>query len=118
MNCWGWATWADRWQYFERDKEKLVKTWDKEKVKRFNLDGSCNFWGQVVDNYSGKLNTWGIFWYASIFEHDGLCLNPVRSFVQNIGHDGSGENCVKSVNYLPKKLSEDIYTHEYPIFIT
>jgi len=18
MNCWGWATWADRWQYFEK----------------------------------------------------------------------------------------------------
>ncbi len=62
-------------------------------INRFNLDGAHNFWGQVTANVSGKLNTWAIFWYATIFEHNGLCLNPTVSYVQNIGLDGSGENC-------------------------
>ncbi len=96
MNCWGWATWADRWQHFEKKPEKLVRNWTRKKIKRFNLDNSCDFWEQVKANYSGKLNTWAIFWYATIFEQNGLCLNPVNSFVENIGHDGSGENCGKT----------------------
>ena len=43
-------------------------------------------------NKKNKLNTWAIFWNATIFYHNGLCLNPVKSLVKNIGFDGSGEN--------------------------
>ncbi|HHR6038929.1 TPA: hypothetical protein ACS70C_003348 [Providencia alcalifaciens] len=93
MNCWGWATWKDRWQYFEKSPQKLVTSWSQETIQKFNLDGYHNFWSQVEENISGKLNTWAIFWYATIFSHEGLCLNPTTSFVANIGNDGSGENC-------------------------
>lgn len=99
MNCWGWATWADRWKHFRKDPAHQVETWDKEKIARFNLDGAHDFWGQVEANRKGRLNTWAIFWYASIFENHGLCLNPARSFVHNIGHDGSGENCGYSEDF-------------------
>lgn len=93
MNCWGWATWADRWQHFTKNPQQLVQSWSKDEIKRFNLDGKYNFWSQVTANVQGKLNTWAIFWYATIFKHHGLCLNPAQSYVANIGHDGSGENC-------------------------
>jgi len=99
MNCWGWATWADRWQYFEKDIEKLIKTFSKDDIKRFNLDGYENFWSQVIANQEGKINTWAIFWYATIFKQNGLCLNPVQTFVENIGHDGSGVHCGESNVY-------------------
>jgi GR25 family glycosyltransferase involved in LPS biosynthesis len=95
MNCWGWATWSDRWKCFSKEPKRLVESWSREKIRRFNLDGTYDFWGQVTANDKGKLNTWAIFWYATIFEAGGLCLNPVRSFVRNIGNDGSGENCGK-----------------------
>lgn len=108
MNCWGWATWADRWQCFEKYPEKLVQTWVPKKIHRFNLDGAHNFWEQVELNYSGKLNTWAIFWYVTIFEHDGLCLNPVRSLVENIGHDGSGENCGNNDTFRVRLLPQSI----------
>ena len=93
MNCWGWATWSDRWMYFKKDPEDLIQTWTKESIDKFNLDRSYDFWSQITDNYNKKINTWAVFWYATIFSHDGLCLNPTASFVTNIGHDGSGENC-------------------------
>ncbi len=93
MNCWGWATWADRWQHFSKEPERLKSEWTAEQKKRFDLEGSGVFWSQVEANLSKKINTWAIFWYATIFEHDGLCLNPTLSYVENIGHDGSGENC-------------------------
>lgn len=93
MHCWGWATWADRWLHFEKKPQELVGTFTPEMIKQFNLDGYQNFWAQVVLNANGKINTWAIFWYATIFKNNGLCLSPFNSYVQNIGLDGSGVHC-------------------------
>ncbi len=99
MNCWGWATWADRWKYYERNIDKIIESFSEQDIYRFNLDGTHNFWEQVIGNKKGEINTWAIFWYATIFKNNGLCLNPSKSFVQNIGHDGSGVNCGQSDVY-------------------
>lgn len=93
MNCWGWATWSDRWVYFEKEPQKIIKEWKKNDILSFNLNGAEDFWAQVIANEKGKINTWAIFWYATIFANKGLCLNPSGSLVNNIGNDGSGENC-------------------------
>lgn len=93
MHCWGWATWEDRWSHFEKNPQALIEAFTPEMIKRFNLDGFQNFWAQVVLNSKGKINTWAIFWYTTIFLRDGLCLNPFNSYVQNIGLDGSGVHC-------------------------
>lgn len=90
MNCWGWATWADRWQYFEKNPGQLVKEFDRKSIAQFDLEGTGVFWSQVLGNLQGRLNTWAIFWYATIFKHQGLCLNPAVSYVENIGFDGTG----------------------------
>lgn len=93
MNCWGWATWKDRWSYFEKDTDMLIKSFSKSDIQKFNLDGCENFWNQVKANHKGRINTWAIYWYATIFQQNGLCLNPRQSYVDNIGVDGSGVNC-------------------------
>ena len=54
-----------------------------------------NCWSQIIANAEGRLNTWAIFWYAHIFLNKGLCLNPIRTQILNIGLDGSGQNCGK-----------------------
>ena len=90
MSCWGWATWRDRWVHFKKEPSPLINSFSKQDIYRFNLEGGGDFWSQVLANYSGKINTWAVFWYATIFQNDGLCLNPVVSLVKNIGLDGSG----------------------------
>lgn len=79
--------------HFEKDVESTIDSFSKSDIKKFNVDGAFNFWRQVLDNKSGKINTWAIFWYATIFKHNGLCLNPMSTHVQNIGGDGSGTHC-------------------------
>ena len=96
MNCWGWATWADRWKHYEKNIGKTLKEFSKEEIDRLNLDGAEDFFGQVTANYEKKINTWAIFWYVTIFNKNGLCLNPAQTFVENIGHDGSGMHCGNS----------------------
>lgn len=93
MNCWGWATWKNRWQYFEKNPEQLINDFSEDMIKDFDLDGSGNFWYQVVANASKRIDTWAIFWYATIFKNNGFCVNPYFSHAKNIGLDGSGAHC-------------------------
>jgi hypothetical protein len=87
---WGWATWARAWQNFEPDIDKLIQQFTAPQINSFSIDGTMNFWKQVQEFKAGKNNSWAIRWYASIFLKGGLSLNPSRSLVHNIGHDGTG----------------------------
>jgi hypothetical protein len=93
MNCWGWASWADRWQHYRDDPHRILRDWDRDMRRRYNLDGAHDSFCQIEDNATGRIHTWACFWHTTIFEAGGLCLTPTRSFVQNIGLDGTGEHC-------------------------
>ena len=99
MNCWGWATWDNRWARYEKNVGKIIREFSKADIKGLNLDGSEAFYNQVIANKNEQINTWAIFWYTTIFKNNGLCVNPTQSFVENIGHDGSGVNCVGSTAF-------------------
>jgi hypothetical protein len=107
MQCWGWATWKDKWSYFEKNIDKLISTFTLYDKYRFNVNGSCSNWQQVIANKNGVIDTWAVFWSAAIYLNHGLCLSPTASLVENIGFDGSGVHCgatsAYSVNILTKK---------------
>ena len=44
----------------------------------------------LVDQINNKNDSWAIRWYASTFVKNMYTLYPSKSFVQNIGTDGSG----------------------------
>lgn len=97
FNCWGWATWKDKWICFKKDASYYLRVFTKAQKYEFNVDNCLDYWSQIEDNYKGIRNTWFIFWYASAFLKGGLCLYPPKSLVKNSGCDGTGENC--SVEY-------------------
>lgn len=97
--CWGWATWKRVWEGFERNPKDLLKRYTKDEIYRFNIDGAYDYWGQVLDNAEGVKYTWAVFFYEWIFRHSGLCLFPNKSLAQNIGFDGTGENCGKDTKF-------------------
>ena len=99
MNCWGWATWANRWKHYEKNIDRTIASFSRQDIHKFNLDGTHDFWSQVIANKRRKINTWAIFWYVTIFKNRGLCLNPSQTFIKNIGCDGSGAHCSKLYSY-------------------
>lgn len=90
-DCWGWGTWRDRWELFNPNGQELLDQLEsRELLKEFDLDGAYPFSGMLKDQIAGKNNSWAIRWHASIFLQNKLTLYPARTYVVNIGFDGSG----------------------------
>ncbi len=110
-NCWGWATWSNRWKNFKKNPNEIINKWSKKKIKKFNFDGTYNFFSQIQRNEDRTLNSWAIFWYSTIFNKQGLCINPIKSMTKNIGMGESATNTKKiekilnsSVNNIDHKI--------------
>lgn len=109
-SSWGWATWERAWQHFEPNIDVLLAQFDAKKKADFSIDHKMNFWKQMQDFKKGKINSWAIRWYASIFLKGGLTLNPAQSLVNNIGNDGTGIHSgiseIYNVIINPKPITE------------
>jgi hypothetical protein len=90
-DCWGWATWRDRWQVYNPNGRELLSQLRERKLTRaFDFDHTMSFTKMLKEQISGKVDSWAIRWHASCFLRDLLILYPGRSLVQNIGNDGTG----------------------------
>jgi hypothetical protein len=90
-DCWGWATWNNKWSIFESDGKKLLDNLRKKNLEReINFNDVYNYKEMLKDQIKGKNDSWAIRWYASAFLKDMLTLYPGQSYVQNRGFDNEG----------------------------
>lgn len=93
---WGWGTWQRAWMHFDKDMKgfNLLRE-DATSKKRFNLDDSYPYFEMCIAQFDGKIDSWAIRWYLSVFISNGVTLFPVKTLIKNIGFDGSGTHCVR-----------------------
>jgi hypothetical protein len=97
---WGWATWARAWERLNLDSIAMLESLQSpDRRHAFNLNGAYPYFEHLSQQAEGKLDVWGVRWYASMFVAGGLCLYPGRSLVQNIGMDGTGMHCGRSSDF-------------------
>ena len=102
-DCWGWATWRDRWSGFEPDGRKLLNQLKvKGLCKEFNLENSLKNTDLLENQIAGKIDSWAIRWHASMFLQNRLGVFPPESLVLNLGLDGSGTHEIKSTLFKTK----------------
>lgn len=122
-NSWGWATWKRAWDHFNPDINELTKDFKRRDIDRFTVNRTENFWRQVKQFKAGKINSWAIRWYLSIFNQNGLVLYPRHSMTHNIGTDGTGthsdvdeiykvELAESKIKYFPSKVEESEKAYE------
>ena len=106
---WGWATWKRGWDLFNPNAEQLINLL-KQKKALYELDfnNSYPFYSLLKKVKKGKISSWGVCWYASIFLNEKLTLFPVYSMVKNIGMVGT------NINSDSTKFLGDRY-YEHPI---
>ncbi|MEM5871822.1 MAG: glycosyltransferase, partial [Candidatus Aenigmatarchaeota archaeon] len=82
ISSWGWATWSDRWKYFDYNAEKLLKEIQEKKLEdKFNLNGAFDYIQLLQDQIQGRVSSWAICWYAQVFLHNAFTLFPKFSLV-------------------------------------
>lgn len=111
INSCGWATWKNRWSYFEQDYRILARI-----KKNSYLNQQFHIWGEDLESYllgnvKGICDSWAVFWALKVIEKDGYCVAPYKSLIENIGFDGSGVHC--GANKIDVAMSEDAQTKEF-----
>lgn len=92
MHPWGWATWKRSWDLLNLNTKYLLRKM-RFKVKKFNLGGNCGSYGNLYCQKVGKVDSWYIRFYASLFLNKKLNLFPKQAMVINGGLDDSGTHC-------------------------
>jgi len=107
-DCWGWATWKDRWEQASfSGKELLNQIRTKKLANEFNLEGSNNYVDLLEKQILGEINSWAILWHASMFLQNRLSLYPPYSLVSNEGGDGLGTHFGNNQLY-SQKISDEM----------
>ena len=102
-DCWGWATWRDRWDLFENNPDKLLNKINSMNLSyEFSLEKRAGFYNMLKDTCKGKIDSWAIRWHASMYLQNKLTLYPKVSFIHNIGNDGSGTHKAKTDSFKTK----------------
>lgn len=113
---WGWGTWKRAWDKFNPDalavKNAIAA---KGNISKLNMDNTFEFyWG--LKAVAKKQFSWNTIWHSVVFLNDGLCLYPKKSLVNNIGHDGSGTNCMPDERFnRDEALAENVSITPIPL---
>jgi len=107
--CWGWSTWKNKWENFECNAEALLGKFTQAKKEEFNHYNHFDYFKMLELQAMKKIDSWGIRWHASAFLKGLYSLYPRRSFVHNIGMDGTGVHSTKT-NAFDTKIE-----HEFPV---
>jgi hypothetical protein len=101
-----WGTWKRAWKFFKKEynlKQKINKS--KNFKRRVFLAGRDLIpMLEKQSKYEG--DSWAVFWALNIIENNGLCINPTKPRIKNIGFDDSGVHS-KSTNKFDVNLYED-----------
>ena len=119
-SCWGWAICSDKWVKFRKflknrndQLDEYIKIKESKKLKYlFNYNGSFNYLSMLRNHFNNKVNSWGIIFYLYLFKTNSFCFFPPRSFIKNIGFDGTGNHNSKS-NLFNSNKSSDL-SFKYP----
>lgn len=107
--CWGWATWSDRWNKADwgiTDYDVFIK--DKHSIKKFCRGGN-SLLPMLQDQLNGNIDSWAIRWEYCMSKNDALCIRPCNSLTKNIGFDCSGVHC----GFIKEKELPRLYDGKY-----
>lgn len=103
---WGFGIWKDRFDEIMDDCHKSkynINFLDKTVIKKMKIMGDEIFY-MVKADMKGELDALDVKITYQQITKDLYSVYPRKSLVQNIGHDGSGVHCGKTVKNNHKKL--------------
>lgn len=91
IGSWGWATWHRAWKHFDPDPRDWRRIQSEPDTRQaFNLGGAADFASMLRAQMEGRIDSWVIRWYWTVFNRGGLVCYPPTTLVLNKGFDRSG----------------------------
>lgn len=92
-DCWGWASWKDRWESIDWDVKDYKKFIFSGRLRKKMNRGGEDMARMLDAQMAGEINSWAIRWGYAAAMQDKVIIHPTVSRVMNIGFDGDGTNC-------------------------
>jgi len=107
-DCWGWGTWKRAWKEYNNNSKYLINLIKSKKLQReFDFNYSYPYL-EMLRLTDKKNHSWAIKWYASAFVKNMFTLYPKKSYVRNIGNDGSGTNSSIQKKFYTNNLNNKV----------
>lgn len=114
-HIWGWATWRRAWNHYNVNLPQYPDyVAGKKKWPYISALEKAAFSGYVEAVATGKQDTWDFQWVFTILEHNGLCLNPAKNLVSNIGYGADGTHAHDQTHYLANLPTYAILPLQHP----
>ncbi|MCR5424227.1 MAG: glycosyltransferase [Bacteroidales bacterium] len=112
--CWGWATWGDRWELIDWNAKQSSILSNRKQRRSFNQGGNDLY--RTLDMWQhGRIDTWAIRWVFAAWLQHCWTVNPIHSKIKNTGFSTAAthhgwHDCrhIVELNYLQDKHTEFI----------
>ena len=101
----GWATWSRAWKHFDPNMtgyEKLKI--DRVLRRKFDMDGAYPYFRMLKRQSEGKVDSWAIRWYLSVFLQNGLVVFPRHTLVRHDGYDDTATHATRQDQSVAKEV--------------
>lgn len=98
-DCWGWATWKNRWEEVDWEVKNFEELYADKKFRKEFCMLQRKIDQMLLDWKNGKVDSWAVRWCLHLFLRGQLTVYPAVSRARNIGVDSTGTNCGNNLVY-------------------
>lgn len=108
MPCWGWATWKDRWKYYQFSLNNYPENILDSFSKREDIVQHRKEILKKMQKVPPAIDTWDYQWTFEAIKQQKISIVPTKNLVTNIGVDG--------VHYNKARNNPMLFTPAHDIF--
>ncbi len=84
-HMWGWATWSNRWQLYDKETKPWSKILFKAHFRAFSYQERLYWKLCILKTFFKIVSAWDYPWFSIVCNHQGLSIVPKVNLVTNIG---------------------------------
>ena len=104
----GWGTWKDRWEKVDWSMDEFDRCKQNPAMLRALCRLGDDFPPMMQMQEDGKIDSWAVRFSFAHFKHHAVAILPCRSYVTNIGFDGTGTHSGTVANVYENDLSQSV----------
>jgi hypothetical protein len=111
-HVWGWASWANRWKYYNFELKNIN---DDKFIENYWKGSALRYWKYMFWKMKKlEIDTWDYQWTFTMWYYKGLAILPNVNLISNIGF---GQDATHAI-YEDKKVSnltiQDLVLNQHP----